>query len=307
MLAVTSSDSGDESKSSVHSLYYEAHEDDDEQSSVSMTPEEAKRQKRLTSERLLVRWRQRAGDFVNNTTVQFIVIGLITINALMMALATFDFVTDDPIVEKVFETIDIVFLSVFTVELALQFIYHGLTLFQDGWLVFDFVVVILSWSFTKTQVIRAFRVFRAFRLVTRVKVLRNLVTAIMVVLPRMTAIGSLLMLFFYVFSVLFVELFGELELSGNYFKTLDASLFTCFQMMTMEWADLARECQESLSYAPIIFVCFIMITGFIGKSLHALKRNTRLKLSHVIITFCSIQFDHCRCMRCCRCGRRDGT
>jgi hypothetical protein len=265
-------------------LYYEAQEEDDEQSNASMTPEEEKRQQRLNSKRLFVRWRQRAGDFVNNTAVQFIVIGLIIINALMMAVATFDFVTDDPNVSKIFETIDLIFLSIFSFELALQFMYRGLTLFQDGWLVFDFVIIVLSWSFNGIQVIRSFRVFRVFRLVTRVKVLRDLVTAIMVVLPRMTAIGALLMLIFYVFSVLFVELFGELELSGNYFNTLDASLFTCFQMMTMEWADLARECQETLSYAPILFVCFIMITGFIGKHLYELKRNTGTKTSHFIIT-----------------------
>jgi uncharacterized membrane protein YphA (DoxX/SURF4 family) len=276
---VTSIGSGDESRASVNSLYYEAQEEDDEQSSFS--PDEEKRQKRLNSKRHLVRWRQRAGDLVNNTTVQLIVIGLIIINALLMAVATFDFVTDDPHVAKIFETVDLVFLSVFTLELGLQFIYRGLTLFQDGWLAFDFTIIVLSWSFNQIQVIRAFRVFRVFRLVTRVKLLRDLVTAIMVVLPRMTAIGALLLLIFYVFSVLFVELFGELELSGNYFKTLDASLFTCFQMMTMEWGDLARECQETLSYAPIVFVSFVMITGFIGKSLYALKRNTSKKRSHL--------------------------
>ena len=162
-----------------------------------------------------------------------------------------------------FELTDLVFLVIFTIELAMQFFYHGLRLFQDGWLVFDFVIIVMSWSFNEIQVIRAFRVFRAFRIVTRVKILRDLVAAIVQVLPRMTAIAFLLLLVFYVFSVLFVELFGELELSENYFTTLDASLFTCMQMMTMEWANAARECQQTYAYAPIVFVAFIMITGFI--------------------------------------------
>jgi uncharacterized membrane protein YphA (DoxX/SURF4 family) len=267
-------------RGSVYSLYYEAQED--EHSKVSMTREEEKRQKMLNSKWFLVRLRQQAGDFVNSTILQLIVIGLIVINAIIMAVATFDFVTDDPHVEKIFETIDIVFLSVFTAELALQFIYRGLTLFQDGWLVFDFVIILLSWSFNQLQVIRAFRIFRAIRLVTRVKILRDLVAAIMAVLPRMTAIGALLLLIFYVYSVLFVELFGNLELSENYFKTLDASLFTCFQMMTMEWADLARECQETYSYAPIVFVSFIMISGFIGTSLYASKRNKQNEIDSIV-------------------------
>lgn len=261
-LSPKSLDSGDEDQGSVSSLYHDALEVEDP--SASMTAAQLLREKRLNSKRRFVRLRQRAGDMVNNSKVQLFIIALIIANTILMAIATFDFVTDNPKVEGAFEAVDLVFLSVFTLELAVQFFYHGIKLFQDGWLVFDFVIILLSWSFYKFQIIRAFRIFRAFRLVTRVKVFRDLVNAIVAVLPRMTAIGALLLLVFYVYSVLFVELFGELELSDNYFKTLDASLFTCFQMMTMEWADIARECQETYSYAPFVFVSFIMITGFIG-------------------------------------------
>lgn len=254
----------EEDKASVYSLYHDAREEDDETSSQkSLTSEEARRHKNLTSKRWLPRARQRVGDFVNDTRFQLFIILLICINAIMMATATFDFVTDDPKTLQAFETTDLVFLVIFTVELTMQFFYYRLRLFQDGWLVFDFVIIVLSWSANQIQVIRAFRVFRVFRIVTRAKTLRDLVAAIVQVLPRMTAIGFLLLLVFYVFSVLFVELFGELELSERYFVTLDAALFTCVQMMTMEWADAARECQETYSWAPIVFVSFIAITGFI--------------------------------------------
>jgi len=253
-----------DSDGSAFTTYHDAKEEDEECSSEkSLTHEEIRRLKNLNSKHCLPRARQRCGDIVNNTKVQLFIIGLICINAIMMAIGTFDFVTDNPNVDRAFELTDLVFLIVFTVELAMQLFYYGFRLFQDGWLVFDFVIIVLSWSFNQIQVIRAFRVFRAFRIVTRVKTLRDLVAAIVQVLPRMTAIGCLLLLVFYVFSVLFVELFGELELSENYFKTLDASLFTCMQMMTMEWANAARECQETYSYAPIVFVAFIAITGFI--------------------------------------------
>ena len=57
----------------------------------------------------------------------------------------------------------------------MQLFYLGFALFLDGWLVFDLAIVILSWSFESMQIVRAFRIFRAFRLVTRVKPLRDLV------------------------------------------------------------------------------------------------------------------------------------
>ena len=257
----------DGDKASVKSVYFEAKEDVDESNSSEAesskpSPEERKRQKALEGP-FLVRFRQRVGNFVNNSTVQLIVIFLIILNAIFMGVGTFDFVTENPKVSNAFENVDLAFLSIFTVELCLQFIYWGMHLFLDGWLVFDFVIILLSWSFNSLQVIRAFRIFRAFRLVTRVKTLRDLVTAIVSVLPRMAAICCLLLLIFYIFGVLFTELFKDLELTDNAFKTLDASLFTCFQMMTMEWADLARECMEYYDWAWIPFVSFILASGFI--------------------------------------------
>jgi hypothetical protein len=158
---------------------------------------------------------------------------------------------------------DIAFLSIFTVELTLQAIYFLWKLFQDPWLVFDLVIISLSWGLDSLQIIRAFRIFRAFRLITRIKVLRDLVVAIGQVIPRMTAIGFLLALIFYIFAVLFTELFGDLELGDSYFTTLDASLFTCYELMTLEWADLARDVMAQRSWAWAPFLAFIFITGFI--------------------------------------------
>ena len=115
------------------------------------------------------------GMFVNNGHVQFFIVLLISINALMMGIGTFDFVKKDPKVDNIFETIDLVFLIIFTVELGMQFIYHGWRLILDGWLVFDTIIIVTSWSFSSVQIIRAFRIFRALRLVTRIKIMKNLI------------------------------------------------------------------------------------------------------------------------------------
>ena len=119
--------------------------------------------------------RYRCGAIVNNENVQFFIVILIAINAVMMGVGTFDFVTENPSVDQAFETTDKVFLIIFTIELCMQFIFHGWRLLLDGWLVFDLIVIAMSWSFQQVQIIRAFRIFRALRLITRIEVMKNLV------------------------------------------------------------------------------------------------------------------------------------
>lgn len=215
------------------------------------------------------RFRLWCGRTVNSDIVQIGMIGLIVLNAIFMGVATFDFVTNDPATEQLFSNIDRGFLVVYTIELIMQIIYFGWRLIQDAWLVFDLIVVVASWGIdlnselgNQFQIIRAFRIFRAFRLITRIKVLRDLVAAIGEVIPRMTAIVMLLSIIFYIFAVLFTELFKDLVLSTGYFTSLDLSLLTCYQMMTMEWADIAREVMAQRSWAWLPFLAYIMITGF---------------------------------------------
>ena len=93
--------------------------------------------------------------------------------------------------------------------------------------------------------------------------MRDIVTALFSVLPRLGSIACLLGLIFYIFSVLFTELFGDLVLTEDYFSTLERSLLTMFQMMTLDWASIMRECMAQIWWAWVPFVVFIMITGFI--------------------------------------------
>lgn len=132
---------------------------------------------------------------------------------------------------------------------------------------FDILIVLSSWLLNELQVVRAVRVFRALRLVTRLKGMRDLVEALARTLPRMLGITALLSLIIYVFSVMFTEFFREDWTSGKssepYFARLDGSLLTSFQMMTFDgWAEIVREIMSIKSWAWIPFVSFIIITGF---------------------------------------------
>lgn len=211
------------------------------------------------------------GKIVSDARFQLLVVILILINGAMMGIATFDFVEKNPSIASVFATIDLAFLVIFTAELALQFIYHGLHLFTDGWLVFDFVIILMSWSLSSMQIVRTFRVFRALRLVTRIKVLKNLVSALFSVGPRMSAIFCLLLLIFYIYGVMCTVLFKDLYKDGHtehdYFSRLDFTLWTLLVMMTLDWAYVARQVMAVIPFSWTIFVSFVMITSFIAYNL----------------------------------------
>lgn len=124
--------------------------------------------------------RDYSGRIVNDQGFQIFIVILILLNSLLIGVSTFDFVEDDPEVFSAFRILDFVFLIIFTIELIMQFLYHGYNLFFDGWLVFDLFIVIMSWALESISVLRAlrlrsFRIFRVFRITSRVRALRRLV------------------------------------------------------------------------------------------------------------------------------------
>ena len=181
--------------------------------------------------------RKMAGTIINNDRVQYFILALIVINSIMMGAATFPAVKDNPDVSSIFELIDQIFLWIFTIEAAMQLAYHGCNLFKDAWLVFDLLIVGMSWALEGVKVARAFRIFRALRLIARVDVMRNLIKALIAVIPNLTGILMLLFLAFYIFAVMFTQLYKDTSKlyprTQQYFVGLPETFFTLFQMMTL--------------------------------------------------------------------------
>jgi hypothetical protein len=203
------------------------HSDDDDN--------EAQTNEAATVHRTIDRIRQ----LLNPQPFNNFILLLIIINAIMMGVATFHFVKNNNDIQHIFELVDYILLIIFTIECSMQLIHHGPRNFcNDGFRIFDLLIVILSWAMEGTQVIRAFRIFRASRLIARSTTMRNLVLAIFSVIPKMNAIFLLLLLFFGIFGVLFTELYKGMYLpeghsSQPYFDDLWYSMFTLFQMMTL--------------------------------------------------------------------------
>jgi len=66
-------------------------------------------------------------------------------------------------------------------------------------------------------------------------------------------------LIFYVFAVMATMMFGDRH--DETFGSLDRSLFTLFQIMTLEgWAEITRKIMEEQPLAWLFFVPFILVT-----------------------------------------------
>jgi voltage-gated sodium channel len=165
--------------------------------------------------------------------------------------------------------IDIAFLALFTVEIALKLIAYRGQFFKSGWNIFDFTIVAISLLpfIQGLSVLRALRILRVLRLISVVPQFRKVTQAFFDSLSGLAAIGTILLLIFYVGAVMSTKLFG-----GDFpewFGTIGRSLYSLFQIMTLEsWSmGIVRPVMEVYPYAWLFFVPFILVTTFAALNL----------------------------------------
>ena len=217
----------------------------------------------LTAQDLAPTLRARAARLVTSAGFQKAVTGLILLNAVILGLETS--ATLMAAFGPVLELVDGALLWLFTAELALRiFAFRGRFL-RDPWGLFDLVVIGIAWapSGGDLTVLRSLRVLRVLRLLSVVPSLRKVVEAMLAALPGMGSIVLLMGLMFYVSGVMATKLFGE-DMPER-FGTLGASVFTLFQLMTLEgWVeDIVKPAMENHPWALLFFIPFIVISTFV--------------------------------------------
>ncbi|MFN7958791.1 MAG: ion transporter [Holophagaceae bacterium] len=186
---------------------------------------------------------------------------LILLNAITLGIETSPLVTAQA--GNLLHGFDRLVLAVFGVELLLRGFVHRSRFFRDPWRVFDLLVVGIAMipAGTAFTVLRSLRVLRVLRLVSLVPSMRGVVGALLKALPGMASIIGLMGLVLYVSAVMATRLFGAI--SPDMFGSLGASLFTLFQVMTVEgWPDIAREIMARSPHAWIFFVAYLLIATF---------------------------------------------
>ena len=189
-------------------------------------------------------------------------IAVIVVNAVTLGLETWPAAV--AAAGPVLHLIDRAALLYFTVELALKLYVYRRRFFSDGWNVFDLTIVAVAWAPAAgpLAVLRALRILRVLRLLSVVPQMRTVVGALFKALPGMGSIIAVLLLVFYVAAVMSTKLFGAAF--PEWFGSIGASMYTLFQIMTLEsWSmGIVRPVMDSYPLAWLFFVPFVVVTSF---------------------------------------------
>ncbi|ANU06331.1 Ion transport protein [Paraurantiacibacter namhicola] len=207
--------------------------------------------------------RARARALIESGWFERAIIAVIVINALGLGLET------SPAVMArfggVIAALDSIAIAIFTVEIGLKLFAYGWRFFRNGWNVFDFVIVAVALvpASQKFSVLRALRILRALRLISVVPSMRKVIVGLFSAIPSIITVIIMLLLIFYISAVMATKLFGAAF--PEWFGTLGASLYSLFQIMTLEsWSmGIVRPVMAEFPYAWVFFVTFILITSFI--------------------------------------------
>lgn len=206
--------------------------------------------------------RSRLSEFLDRTDVQFAIIAVIVVNAIVLGLETSNRLM--AVAGGVIVTIDRICLTIFTIEIALKLFARGPSFFRSGWNLFDFAVVVISYapSAGGLSVLRALRILRVLRLLSALPRLRRVIEGFLSALPGMASVFGLMALIFYIASVIATKLFGDAF--PQWFGTLGNSAYSLFQIMTLEsWSmGIVRPVMEVYPFAWAFFVPFILVTTF---------------------------------------------
>jgi voltage-gated sodium channel len=206
--------------------------------------------------------RGRMQDILESRRFQRAITAIIVLNAITLGLETSETAMD--FAGGLLVTLDGIILAIFVAELTAKMFVYRTRFHHDPWNIFDFVVVGIALlpATGSLSVLRSLRILRVLRLVSSVPSMRRVVTALMHAIPGMGSIVALLLLVFYVFSVMATKLFGASF--PQWFGTVGESAYSLFQIMTLEsWSmGIVRPVMDIYPLAWAFFLPFILVTSF---------------------------------------------
>lgn len=199
---------------------------------------------------------------VDGSSFDLLILSLIVIDSIALGLMASDIKNIG--FDKTLFVLDRLCMGIFVVEMLMKIYAHGLDFFKKGWNIFDFTIVFISsLPFANYFIIlRTFRIFRALRYIDRFAHLKNIVNTFITLLPNFLAMLAAFTVFFYVFSIISVYLFGGVFVE---FSTLPHATFTMLQVFTLDgWAsNIARPVMSVFPNAWIFFISFIFVSFLI--------------------------------------------
>ena len=204
--------------------------------------------------------RRRVKKLVEGKNFDFLIMSLICMDAVILGLMTSD------AMNRFFEgglfILDRLFMAIFIIEMIMKIFAFGKKFFKSGWNVFDFAVIaISSVPFASWFIIfRTFRLFRLLRYVNKFTRLKQMINTFLALLPNFMAMLLVMAVFFYVFAIMAVCLFGDVFIE---FSDLGSSLFALLQVVTLDgWAsNIARPVMAV--FVSFVFISFLITVSFL--------------------------------------------
>lgn len=210
--------------------------------------------------------KEKISKLVNHKYFTWVILTLIMFNAIIVGIETYPGIYESN--KNLFLYLDIILLWIFTIEIALRMIAEKkfVNFFKSSWNWFDFLIVAAGHIFVGAHfvtVLRILRVLRVFRAISVVPSLRKLVDALLLTIPALGNILLLMSIIFYIFAVTGTMLFAEV--APEYFGSLQLSLLTLFQVVTLEsWASgVMWPIFHQLPWSWVYFVSFVLVGTFV--------------------------------------------
>ena len=236
---------------------------------------------------------------VDGKVFQGIILFVIIFNCVIMGLETIKDLSPNAL--TVFAVINNVCLWIFILEIIVKLLAYGLDYFKDPWNWFDMFIVGISMvsglpfmaAFRAVRVLRVLKSLKALRgtkLIGAVRHLQVIIAAIFKSIPSILWTGILLILIYYIFALIGVNLFGEAF--PDWIGNIGKSMYTLFQVMTLEsWSmGISRPVMEVFPYAWAYFVPFVLLSSFVvmnvvvGIVVNAISEVTAENKGRVVMT-----------------------
>ena len=222
-----------------------------------------------------IKWLARV---VYSSQFELVIAFIILVNAVSLALLTMPEI--DPETRNTLSELDKFALYIYLVELIIRLVSYGKRpweFFRQGWNVFDFTIVVLSFGiFTgETIILRLLRIFRLIRIFRFLPEVRVLTSSVVKSLPPLMSVGVLIFLALFIYGMAGVYLFGE-QLPDSW-GNITLALTSLFILLTLE--NFPNYLEEAVAISPwalpfylsyIFIVVFTVLNVLIGIVLNAM-------------------------------------
>jgi voltage-gated sodium channel len=222
-----------------------------------------------------IKWLAR---IVYSSQFELVIAFIILVNAVSLALLTMPDI--DPETRNTLSELDKFALYIYLVELIMRLVSYGKRpweFFRQGWNVFDFTIVVLSFGvFTgETIILRLLRIFRLIRIFRFLPEVRVLTSSVVKSLPPLMSVGVLIFLALFIYGMAGVYLFGE-QLPDSW-GNITLALTSLFILLTLE--NFPNYLEEAVAISPwalpfylsyIFIVVFTVLNVLIGIVLNAM-------------------------------------